>query len=34
LSGTRIGAPHGDPRAHKAQLLAKRDALLAAGMAA
>lgn len=35
LSGTRIGAPHGDPRSDKAQLLAKRDALLAAaGMAA
>lgn len=35
LSGTRIGAPHGDPHALKAQLLAKRDALLAAaGMAA
>ncbi len=30
LAGTRIGAPHGDPRSHKAQLLAKRDALFAA----
>lgn len=35
LSGTRIGAPHGDRRGDKAQLLAKRDALLAAaGMTA
>ncbi len=34
LAGTRIGAPQGDPSARKAQLLAKRDALLAAAGAA